>query len=417
MASVKVKFRPSSISGKEGVVYYQITHNRKTKQLVSGYRILESEWNHNKSAVRVSLNSQRSDYLYSIKKQIDWDLDKLSNIIAELDTRGIEFFPEDIILEYNVQRERQSFFNFMETVIVRFRENGKIRTSETYSCTLRSFKDFRKNKDIFFDSLTSEIIEDYEAFLQKKGLVANTTSFHMRILRAVFNRAVDYNMTFDSKPFRRVYTGIDKTIKRALPLHVIQKIMKLDLSNIKKGNYARDIFLLSFYFRGMSFIDMALLKKTDLINGVIRYRRRKTGQLLSIAWTKEMQAIINKYPLNKTEYLLPIITNYHDNQTSQYRRIQLNINKTLRKIGELLKLPIPLTLYCSRHSWASIAKSKGIPVSVISDGLGHDNEKTTQIYLATIDTSEVDKANALIIKALRANCRNKSKKTTGHFSG
>ena len=200
--------------------------------------------------------------------------------------------------------------------------------------------------------------------------------------------------------FRRVYTGIDKTVKRALPLSVIRKIKDLDLSFSKAVDHARDMFLMSFYTRGMSLIDMTFLRKTDLNGGYLVYRRRKTGQALKIAWTYEMQSILDKYPENPTQYLLPILMNPSAKEFFAYRNASYNINRNLKKVGELVGISVPLTMYVARHSWASVARSKGVPVSVISEGMGHDSEATTQIYLASIESSSIDRANRLIINSL-----------------
>lgn len=189
-------------------------------------------------------------------------------------------------------------------------------------------------------------------------------------------------------------------MKRALPIKVIKKIKGLDLSVDPRKDYARDMFILSFMLRGMSFIDMAYLKKSDLKNGHICYRRRKTGQMLSIKWTKEMQDILNKYEENDSIYLLPIIRNPGSIPLYTYRNQSYFINRQLRKLATGLELPITLTMYVARHSWASAAKARGIPVSVISEGMGHDSEQTTQIYLASLDTTVVDKANSLLLKDL-----------------
>lgn len=145
---------------------------------------------------------------------------------------------------------------------------------------------------------------------------------------------------------------------------------------------------------------MAFLKKTDLKNGYVTYRRRKTGQQLIIEWTKEMQMILDKYPENKSDYLLPVIRNPGLNERCTYHNVSYNINHNLKKVAKIVSITIPLTMYVARHSWASAAKAKGIPISVISEGMGHDNEATTQIYLASLDTSVVDKANNLILKSL-----------------
>ena len=222
----------------------------------------------------------------------------------------------------------------------------------------------------------------------------------MRILRAVYNRAVEQELIEQRNPFRRVYTGVDKTQKRALPMSVIKKIHALDLGLNPALDYARDMFMMSFFLRGMSFIDMAFLRKTDLQNGSITYRRRKTNQKLTIGWTREMQTLVDKYPENPTQYILPIIQKEGIDERLRYRSAGYNINRSLKKIAKLVNVNIPLTLYCARHSWASAAKAKGIPLSVISEGMGHDSETTTQIYLASLETSVVDDANSLILSDL-----------------
>lgn len=113
-----------------------------------------------------------------------------------------------------------------------------------------------------------------------------------------------------------------------------------------------------------------------------------------------MQMITDKYPENTSEYLLPIIRNSGINERCAYRNVGYLINRNLKKVAEMTNIKIPLTMYVARHSWASAAKAKGIPLSVISEGMGHDSEATTQIYLASLDTSVVDKANSLILKSL-----------------
>ena len=113
-----------------------------------------------------------------------------------------------------------------------------------------------------------------------------------------------------------------------------------------------------------------------------------------------MQAILDKYPENTSSYLLPIIRTSELNDRNVYRNVGYNINHNLKRIAEKAGVTIPLTLYVARHSWASAAKAKGIPLSVISEGMGHDSEATTQIYLASLDTSVVDHANSLILQSL-----------------
>lgn len=400
MASIKVKFRPSTVADHEGTIYYQIIHERKVRQLLSDYKVLPSEWDESRSMVTTTQKSERKAFILSIRERIRWDVERLNKIDKKLDANGLSYTADDVIDEFNRYANEYSVFNFMESVIIKLKQKGKARTSETYTATLNSFKKFREDEDLMLDCLTSEIMESYEAWLQRRGVAPNTVSFYTRILRAVYNRAVEQDIIENRNPFKHVYTGVDKTVKRALPLATIKKIKALDLSLTPSLDYARDMFLMSFYLRGMSFIDLAFLKKSDLKNGSVTYRRRKTGQQLIIGWTKEMQMILDKYPENATDYLLPIIKNPGTNERCTYRNMGYNINHNLKKIAKMVGVQIPLTLYVARHSWASAAKAKGIPLSVISEGMGHDSEATTQIYLASLDTSVVDRANSLILKSL-----------------
>jgi integrase len=239
----------------------------------------------------------------------------------------------------------------------------------------------------------------YEAYLKARGVSMNTISFYMRNLRAVYNRAVEKELTPQIYPFRHVYTGVEKTVKRAVPIKTIKALKEQDLSLKPILDYARDMFLFSFYTRGMSFIDMSYLKKKDLKNGFLTYRRKKTGQLLTIKWEKCMEEIIDKYPKNETIYLLPIITK-PGKERKQYNNALHLVNYHLKELSTILKLQRPLTMYVARHSWASAAKFKNIPLSVISEGMGHDSEATTRIYLASLETSVVDKANKMILGLL-----------------
>lgn len=398
--SLRVKFRPSTIAGHEGSIYYQIIHNRVVRQLTTNYKIFPSEWAEKRSAIVFTANSERKSMLQSIRSRIRWDIERLTKISNRLEADGVVYTADDIIDEFHRYADKYSLFNFMGSIIAKLKHNGNVRTAETYRATLNSFKRFRNDEDIMLDCVTAEMMESYDAWLRNHGLISNSISFYTRILRAVYNRAVEQDIIENRNPFRHVYTGIDKTVKRALPLAVIKRIKALDLSLQPHLDYARDMFMLSFYLRGMSFIDMAFLKKTDLRNGYVTYRRRKTGQQLIIEWTKEMQAIRDKYPDNTSEYLLPVIRNPGINERCAYRNTGYNINHSLKRIAGMVGVTIPLTLYVARHSWASAAKAKGIPLSVISEGMGHDSEATTQIYLASLDTSAIDKANSIILKSL-----------------
>lgn len=403
MVSVKVKFRPSAIAGKEGSIVYQLICRRSCRQVHSGHRLLPCEWAASACRVRPShAEPARRERVEAVGMAIECDLRLLRRIIVgfEADADG-DFTADGIVEEYGRRAASLSIRSFAGSRIAYLRSCGRYRTAETYRSALLSFMRYRCGTDLRLDMLSSEILGDYEAWMRARGLVPNTTSFYMRILRALYNHAVDLGLIEQREPFRRIYTGIDKTVHRALPLQAIRRLRILDLSADRKADYARDMFLLSFYLRGMSFVDMAFLKKTDLSGGRVTYRRRKTGQLISVAWAKEMQTILDKYPRNPTPYLLPIITRPGASAIRSYRNRGYNINRNLKRLAGKAGVDMPLTLYCARHSWASLARASGIPVRVISEGMGHKSESTTQIYLASIDNSSVDRANAKVIRMLK----------------
>ena len=385
------------VDGKEGGIYFQIIHNRVVRQLNTEYKVFAEEWSAESESVVIK--GSRSNFLLGIQERLSWDVARLEKVVRTLEIERRRFTADDVISMFHKQTKESSFFNFMHGVIAQLKQLGKIRTSETYIATFKSFMVFRENQDVPLDGISSDLMLLYEAHLKARDVSMNTISFYMRNLRAVYNRAVEKGLTPQNKPFRHVYTGVDKTIKRAIPIKEIKALKELDLSLKPSLDFARDMFMLSFYTRGMSFIDMAYLKKSNLQNGILIYRRRKTGQQLTIKWEKCMEVIVSKYPQNQTDYLLPIIKETV-NERRQYDNALHMVNYHLKDLSLMLKLQRPLTMYVARHSWASAAKARNIPLSVISEGMGHDSEATTQIYLASLETSVVDKANKMILGLL-----------------
>ena len=400
MASIKLKFRPSSVKGKKGVLSYQIIHYRLTRLIKTSYRIMPSEWDDSTGSLLISTQSECKARLLLIRDQTNWEMTRLQGIINDLERTGVEYTIDDIVASFRKIPSVESVFNFMQRCINKLERQKRGRTAEGYTSTMNSFIQFRKNEDLSFEAFDSELMEMYEAYLKEKGLVKNSTSYYMRIWRSVYNLAVEQGYTTDKKPFKHVYTGIDKTVKRAVPFKIIKMIKELDLSFEPQLELARDIFLFSFYTRGMSFIDMAHLKKSNLQNGILTYSRKKTGQRLTILWEELMQEIVDKYKDDTSEYLLPILRYCDINDRKQYKLRAKQIGRGLNKIGLRLELKAPWTFYVARHSWARIAQDRKVSTDIIREGLGHDNEKTTHIYLASISTSQIDRANQIILRGL-----------------
>lgn len=402
MTSIKIKFRSSIIKGEKGTLYYQIIHKRVIRQIYTKYKVLNCEWHNQAETLIVNRKDRkRVSYLSLVQKHIEQDKSIFQRIVLELKSGGMEFTSDDIVNQFREQKDKGSFFSFMRMIIVQLMQSGKKRTVETYSSALNSFLIFCGDKDLAIEEITSNLMIQYEAYLKRKGLTLNTVSFYMRILRAVYNRAVENELVEQCFPFKRVFTGMEQTVKRAVPFHVIKKIKSLELSEDSSLNFARNMFLFSFYTRGMSFVDMAFLKKHDLKDIMLSYRRRKTGQHLYIKWERCMQRIVETHPSHlNSPYLLPIIKPGTSDEWIQYKNKLAQINRNLKTLGKSLGLITPLTMYVARHSWASIAYSKQIPISVISQGMGHNSETTTRIYLASLDNSIVDEANKRVLRGL-----------------
>lgn len=398
MATIKVKFRPSTVANRPGSIIYLVTHKRVVRQITSALKVFHEEWDENEGNV-VPVRGERYGLLISAADRLRSDLERLDAVIARLEIGMGDFSADDVVRGFFDKGQGMSLFPFMKTVIADLGHSGRERTSEIYEAALKSFMSFRKDRDILLAEIDSDTIVSYEAYLKSRNIAMNTISFYNRVLRAVYNRAVEKDLTVQRYPFRHVYTGIGKTVKRAIPLCAVKRIKELDLSRNPSLDFARDMFMFSFYTRGMSFVDMAYAKKSDLKNGALSYNRRKTGQRLVIRWEDCMQGIVDKYSENSTDYLLPIIKNPDDGRR-QYRNALKAVNGNLKTVAVLAGIQTGLTMYVARHSWASIAHSQNIPISIISEGMGHDSETTTRIYLASLDNSIIDNANDLILRNL-----------------
>lgn len=386
----------------EGTLFFLVTHRRTTKQITTGYRLYPHEWDDAEGRIMLTAvrDGTRSVYLAKLNSKLESDNATLRGIIERLEATG-KYTVADVVRLFKQQPGSHGIVAFANRLVSELTLAGKERTAERYATVVNSFRRFVGIKgDIALGQVDGHLITEYEAYLKNQGLCLNSSSFYMRGLRAIYNRAVEQGLTTQRTPFRYVYTGIERTVKRAVTLATIRRLRNMNLAGEPALDYARDIFMFSFYTRGMSFIDMAYLRKSDLQNGILSYRRHKTGQRLAVKWERPMQTIIDKYRTDNTPYLLPIIKTVGEDERRQYKSAVHTVNNRLKVLGTRLGLDRPLTTYVARHGWASIAWSKNIPIATISKAMGHDSEATTRIYLASLDTSAIDKANNLIINSL-----------------
>ena len=292
---------------------------------------------------------------------------------------------------------RPDFISCFALHIEECEQTGRNGSTANYRMAYRMLLRYAGGGKLPPEQFTAEWLERYERWLLARGLGTNSVVFHMRSLRAVYNRAVELGLfpAAGGNPFRRRLIRQVATRKRALPRETLRRIGDADLSALHpKYALARDLFMFSFYTRGMSFVDMINLRKSDDREGVLTYRRKKTRHIVSLRIEAPLREIIDRYD-NDSPYVLPVLT--ADDSYRAYRQQQRELNKFIRKIGELLEISEPLTFYVARHSWATLARDCGTPLTVISAGMGHTSERTTRVYLAQLDRNVIDKANRKII--------------------
>ena len=396
MATVKVKLRPSSVEGKAGVIYYQITHNRKTQQITTRLRVCPSDWDADEEKL-APLAPNRS----VIQNHIDSDVASLRRIILEIDRCGGDYSVSDIVNRFKSPKSHILVLDYIRSQVEQLRATNRLGTAKNYEKTMCSFSEFLDDVRLPLSALTEQVITDYNSFLIQRGLVRNSVSFYMRVLRAIYNKAVRQKIIEQQHPFAEVYTGIDRTRKRAVPESVIAKLHRLRLETGSSLALCRDMFIFSYCTRGMAFVDIAYLKKSNLQNGMICYARRKTGQLLSVRIEPSIQRIIDRYADTESPYVFPILTSVDATEAYEQYQVALNThNRLLGRLSVILGCDYKLTSYTSRHSWATAARNHNVPISVISQGMGHTSEQTTQIYLTMLENSVIDEANKGIIGCL-----------------
>lgn len=405
MTSIKIKFRESSIKGRKGSCFIQLIHKRKMKTIATGMKVEKSEWNAARERIVTSkATPQRFRELMLIQEYLDNAVSDLKEIVIKLMTSQPYVTADMIAQSYRELDYTKSFFTIMEERIEQLKKNGQKRTATNYEGALRMFRQFRKDRDISPDEINGILIKDFELYLKGKGNSRNTSSYYMRILQAAYNYAVEKCwVKKNTYPFKDVFTGEEKTAKRAVALEVVLGLDRLDLEHKPMLDLAKDIFMFSLYTRGMAFIDIAYLKKENLTGSLLEYKRHKTGQLIQIGLPECAMELIRKYTftMDDTDYLFPLLYYPEKKRCCSYDSALRLHNCRLKEISTIMKLPEPLTSYTPRHTWANLAKHLGVATIVISDAMGHTSEDTTKIYLDKINNTLLDEANNTVVAVIR----------------
>lgn len=397
MANIKVKFRHSRTKGRPATLVYYVYHQGRAMHITTDIRLDLSRID------PTGHNSPVEILPDELRRKVSSDMRILRGIVNRLESSFDNFDVDTIKREFHNSRTVTSMNAFLNEQIYLFIDSHHFNTAANYKRALASFNSFCNGKEIGFEDFTVETVERYNSYLMSKKLSRNSVSFYMRILRAVYNKAIRLGYARQCNPFRYVFTGVDSTHKRAVDESFIKDVIQLDLEMSSGLNFAKDIFLFSFYTRGMAFVDIAYLRKTDIYNGMLTYKRHKTSRQMIVRIEPCIENIIMKYASVSPDspYVFPILSGkdeaeLHNSYLSGLRLYNRRLSELTKMMGKSEKL----TSYTPRHSWANIAYKYNIPLSVISSGMGHSSERTTLIYIASIENAIIDDANKNLLEKL-----------------
>lgn len=381
---------------------FQLIHRRRKKLIYTPYKLSEEEFCDNTG--RVKYRSARTNTRKQVQEMnlfLHGKREEIDALLVRMEMSQPGFAIEDFMKAYDRYQSDNYLFTFAERLVADLRNAGRHGTAAAYQSTLRSFGEFAGGDKLRFTELDHKFVREYQQFLIIRGVASNTVCFYLRNLRSLYNLAAGEGVEVPvSYPFQNIPIRIGKTVKRALSRENLSRIARYDLTDAPDLTLARDLFMFSYYTRGMSFVDIVCLKKKNISEGVISYSRSKTHQHLQIAVTEPLQQLIDRYG-NDSEYVFPLMASgIGETGYARYRSALGHINRRLKKLGTRLGISIPLTTYVARHSWATVAKEIGAPVAVISEGLGHTTEKTTQIYLRSFDRAVIDRVNEEVSRLL-----------------
>jgi len=282
---------------------------------------------------------------------------------------------------------------------------GRYRMYEVYHSAVQSLASLFPSHPLELETVyTKSFLYNYQKQLLLSGRRRNTVSFYLTALRSIFRQAVLQGALPDQPDlFSDVFTGSDATVKRALPELDVALLQSADLSVSPLLERCRDLFMLSIYLQGMTFVDMAHLQASDVHGDVIVYRRKKTNSELHVPISNEARVLLDKYARpahSNSPYLLSIITLSGIEGRKEYATALHRHNDQLKKLGSCLGITQRLTSYVARHTWATMAHRNGVDVAVVSQGMGHSTEKTTHIYLSSFEHRRLTEANRAVINAI-----------------
>ena len=371
---------------------------KKVKYVATGLTVHVDDWDFEKQQFK-----ETTEQFKEIQYQIDTLVNTHHKKIKRLEALDIEV-NFDTLFETSRKRISYTLEDCFKATIKRLESLGKYGSASKHKTALSALKQAKK-ATTKLDEMDLVFLNDFELFLRQKGNQDNSIATKFSLIKALYNKALHEELfTPKSNPFSKFKVGRlwTETRKRAITKDEIQQIIDLEVptsSNTHYLQFAKDIFLFTYYSAGINFRDIATLKHHNITNGRLNYVRHKTGKKISCKLLPKAQNIMEKYSspfYDENDYLFPILNaNVHKTELQQFNRIHkalAKVNKQLKKIGTLAGIATPLTTYTARHSYATVLKRSGVNIALISESLGHSELSTTQIYLDSFENEQIDEA-------------------------
>lgn len=379
---------------------FRLTHLTKSTTIPTALSLEIADWDNKKQRVRKTNPTAETlnNELTKLRLEYQKGLMKADSINL-LDVTALK----NTIIGKKEPTVKIDFFSYAKKEIDSLMVTNKVGNAAVYECATNSLKEFTKNPKLKFEQLNYKLLMEYESFLLKRELKTNTIANYMRTIRAIFNKSIKTNNTgIEHYPFKNYSIKHERTIAKVLNQDQFHKINSLDLMPESPEYLSRAVFMVTFNLIGISFADLATLKPSNMIDGRISYRRKKTKRVYSIKLNPYAEQIINDlraiYPNHP--FLLPILNNdkltaYEEKNTIKQKL--KTCNKYLKRMGEDLKLGLTLTTYVARYSWATTAKRMGFSNEIIAEALGHEyGNSVTATYLDGFSQSTIDNANQTV---------------------
>lgn len=394
--SIKILLRNKPLSGGTFPIILQIIKDGKTKIFSTGISCIKSEWS-GSELKKTHQNYQKRNLILTNIKQ------KASKIIDDLVGEGIEFTLSDFekIFRGDKQNSKITVYEHFQDIINRMKLSNRLGNAKSYHDTCNSFFKFNPDKEITFKNVTVGMLENYEAYLRSRGNQDSGIAFKMRSLRAVYNSAIRNGIVKqDYYPFDKYKISKlkGKGIKRALTREEVKRIIEVDLAERPDLINAKNYFIFSYFARGVNWVDMLLLKKSDIQDGYICYIRSKTKIRFLVKILPPVQDVLNFYISqdNKTDYVFPILLRNDLTPVQIENRKHKTLkkfNSELKELARLAKVAKTVTTYTIRHSYATNLKQLGVSTDKISESMGHSSLEVTNSYLKNFETDIIDEAN------------------------